>query len=84
MNAHSLFSWTKLHGQKNLALLIDESPTFVNEMVHGRRPVPPRIAVKIEKATGGAVTRKELRKDDWQDYWPELVQASPAIGAADV
>ena len=75
MESLTLFSWTKLHGQKTLALLIDESPAFVNEMVHGKRPVPPRIAVKIEQATGNAVTRQVMRPLDWHEYWPELVQA---------
>ncbi len=28
--------------------------------------------VAIEKATGGAVSRKDLRPDDWHLIWPEL------------
>lgn len=28
--------------------------------------------VAIERATGGAVTRRDLRPDDWQSIWPEL------------
>lgn len=32
--------------------------------------------VAIERATSGAVTRRDLRPDDWQDIWPEL--ADPA------
>lgn len=26
----------------------------------------------IERATGGAVTRRDLRPDDWAQIWPEL------------
>lgn len=29
----------------------------------------------IERATGGAVTRREMRPDDWWLIWPELVDA---------
>jgi DNA-binding transcriptional regulator YdaS (Cro superfamily) len=29
--------------------------------------------VQIERATAGAVTRRDLRPDDWGDIWPELI-----------
>jgi DNA-binding transcriptional regulator YdaS (Cro superfamily) len=32
----------------------------------------PALCVSIERSTGGAVTRRDLRPDDWQDIWPEL------------
>ena len=35
--------------------------------------VPIRHCVDIERATNGAVTRKDLRPDDWQAIWPELI-----------
>ena len=31
----------------------------------------------IERATAGAVTRRDLRPDDWRAIWPEL--AEPAL-----
>lgn len=37
----------------------------------GRRP-DPENCVGLELATAGAVSRKELRPDDWQLIWPEL------------
>jgi DNA-binding transcriptional regulator YdaS (Cro superfamily) len=37
--------------------------------------VPVEYCTQIEVATG--VTRKELRPDDWQRYWPEL--AAPEL-----
>lgn len=39
--------------------------------------------VAIEKATGGAVHRWDLRPDDWHLIWPELkkVKGAPAIKA---
>lgn len=30
--------------------------------------------VSIEKATAGAVARKDLRPADWDKIWPELVE----------
>ena len=34
--------------------------------------MPIERCVPIERATNGAVTRKDLRPDDWQEIWPEL------------
>lgn len=31
------------------------------------------LCVRIERVTGGAVTRRDLRPDDWHQIWPELV-----------
>ena len=37
-----------------------------------RRPVPIQHCAAIERATGGVVTRQDLRPDDWHLIWPEL------------
>lgn len=63
-------------GQAALAKAIHMSPVVVNQWVRGMRPVPVRHCWAIERATSGAVTRRDLRPDDWQDIWPEL--ADPA------
>lgn len=50
----------------------------VSRWASKQRPVPEKFAVAVERATGGAVTRKELRPDDWHLIWPELtVSADP-------
>lgn len=36
----------------------------------GRRP-DPKNCIGIERATNSAVTRKDLRPDDWQQIWPD-------------
>lgn len=48
----------------------------------GRIP-GPASCVRIERATGGAVTRRDLRPDDWAQIWPELAaaQQTPAVPA---
>lgn len=35
--------------------------------------VPVEHCSAIEMATNGGVTRQELRPDDWQRIWPELL-----------
>lgn len=35
--------------------------------------VPIEHCPAIEAATNGAVTRRDLRPDDWWEIWPELV-----------
>lgn len=55
-------------------------------MVSGDKAVPLERCVAIEVATHGAVTRQDLRPDDWQKIWPELAQSptthQPAAQAA--
>jgi DNA-binding transcriptional regulator YdaS (Cro superfamily) len=38
------------------------------------RGVPIESCALIERVTEGQVTRKELRPDDWQLIWPELLE----------
>jgi DNA-binding transcriptional regulator YdaS (Cro superfamily) len=38
------------------------------------RGIPIERCVAIENATGGKVTRRELRPEDWRSIWPELEQ----------
>lgn len=39
----------------------------------GGRAVPVEHCAALELATGGAVSRRQLRPDDWHRIWPELV-----------
>lgn len=43
------------------------------------RGVPIERCVAIENATGGAITRRDLRPD-WRDIWPELVKTKTVKG----
>ena len=60
--------------QSDIAKKIGVSCSYLNQMVTGHRPIPVEYCARIEFATDGAVTRKELRPDDWQEIWPELVE----------
>jgi len=59
---------------RKLAREINVSEVQISLWANGKRPVPERRCVAIERATGGQVTRKDLRPHDWQDIWPELAE----------
>lgn len=50
--------------QGKLARLIGVSRQRVGQLVAGDR-IPAELAIKIEQATNGAVTRADLRPDLW-------------------
>lgn len=57
-------------GLSSLAEKVGLSPARLgNWRVRG---VPVEHCLAIERATSGAVTRKDLRPDDWENIWPEL------------
>ncbi len=58
-----------------LAVSIGAHVPDVSRWASGKRPVPERAAVAIERATEGAVSRRDLRPDDWHLIWPELAPA---------
>lgn len=49
--------------------------SYLSQMASGNRGVTAERASAIELHTAGAVSRQELRPDDWQAIWPELVEA---------
>jgi DNA-binding transcriptional regulator YdaS (Cro superfamily) len=63
--------------QSALARVADVPPAFVHQWLTGKRPVPANRCVSIEQATHGAVTRKDLRPNDWHLIWPELTNNLP-------
>jgi DNA-binding transcriptional regulator YdaS (Cro superfamily) len=63
-------------GQASLANKLGVTTPTVNQWVSNHRPVPIKQCVAIEKITGGAVSRKDLRPDDWEKIWPELTEAA--------
>lgn len=58
----------------NLARRLDISPVLISQWRTGVRPIPLARCPAIERATDGAVTRKDLRPDDWYLIWPELTE----------
>ena len=83
----NLKSWVEAKYGRAFALAksIGVPPSFVSKMVSGEKAVPIERCVPIERVTNGAVTRQDLRPDDWQDIWPELAEAhaTPAQAATE-
>ena len=63
---------TALGGVSQLASAIGVGQSAISNLVARGGAPSPANCVAIERATKGAVTRKELRPDDWQSIWPEL------------
>lgn len=55
-----------------LAGALSVSPSYLSQLAAPDATVSPARCVEIEKATQGAVTRRDLRPDDWMAIWPEL------------
>ena len=74
-----LSKYLSAHGAKTeLAKTLDISPVLITQWVSGIRAVPIERCYPIEEATGGAVTRRDLRPDDWKNIWPELIKKQSA------
>ena len=60
-------------GRKSMLATAMKVPSqLVSQWANGSRPIPITRCVAIERATNGAVTRRDLRPDDWHLIWPEL------------
>lgn len=55
---------------------------YLRKAVSIRQRIRPETCAAIERATAGAVTRQDLRPDDWRDIWPELAESEPKQPAA--
>ena len=49
--------------QSELASRIGVSPSLISQWLSGHRPIAAEQVIPIERATGGAVKRHELRPD---------------------
>jgi DNA-binding transcriptional regulator YdaS (Cro superfamily) len=56
---------------KALADRLGISLSSLSQIAHNSEGTSPARCVAIEQATGGTVTRKDLRPD-WKETWPEL------------
>lgn len=62
-----------------LAAAIGISPQFMDQILKGERPLPPRRAFLAEQETG--IRRWDLLPKDWWEHWPDLIGAegAPAV-----
>lgn len=62
-----------------LAEAIGVSPVLISQWGSETRVPPIERCYPIERVTKGAVTRRDLRPQDWQNIWPELAPAHASI-----
>ena len=66
------------HGKiATLARAVGAQPQLMWQWSTGVRKVPIERCYSIELATFGAVSRRDLRPDDWGNIWPELADPTP-------
>lgn len=58
------------------------SRSYLRLIAYGHKHPSPSVAAGIERATEGAVTRQQLRPDDWPLIWPELAESPEQINNA--
>lgn len=75
MNLRTYFDQADRGAQMRLARLVGVRAPVVSGWVRGSRPVPIAHMAAIEHFSAGAVTRQEMRPDDWQQIWPELADS---------
>ena len=55
-----------------LARFLKIKPPTISQWKRKKRPVPICYCKRIEEFSGGSVTRKDLRPNDWPVIWKEL------------
>lgn len=81
MELHAYYSALPAEERAELANACKTTVGHLQNIAYGLRKASATLAVAIERATSGAVTRRDLRPDDWHLIWPEL--ATPTKEAAD-
>lgn len=67
-------------GESRIAFLnaCGTSENYIRKMISIRARFGAEMCTRIEQASKGAVTRKDLRPNDWAKIWPELAQEATA------
>lgn len=60
--------------QDQFAALCGTTIGYLRRAMSGGVQFEPERCADIEKASGGAVTRKDLRPNDWHRIWLELTE----------
>lgn len=70
----ALLKWAKAATQEQIEKT-KTSRAYLLQVGYGNKTASAELASRLESVTGGLVTRKQLRPDDWAVIWPELVAA---------
>jgi DNA-binding transcriptional regulator YdaS (Cro superfamily) len=63
MTLTEYFKTDALGAKGEMSRYLGITPTWMSLLLSGRRKPSPALAIKLEVATGGLVTRQELRPD---------------------
>lgn len=72
MNLREYFSKFDRGAASRLAKEIEVSISFLSQIASGSSKAPIKYCLRIEKVTGGQVTRQDLRPFDAHEIWPDL------------
>ncbi|WP_176507123.1 MULTISPECIES: transcriptional regulator [Pseudomonas] len=78
MKLQPLLAWLKTADDNG----VSETGTtraYLRLIGYGQKTASAGMAVGIERATSGSVTRQMLRPDDWHRLWPELADRSATL-----
>lgn len=64
------------HEQVDFAKRCETSVGYLRKALSINQLLGPALCVSIERESYRSVTRQELRPNDWQSLWPELVEAA--------
>lgn len=59
-------------GKAAFARKIGAHTPDLSDWIAGKRPIPVKYCLPIERETDGSVTRADCRPNDWQTYWPDF------------
>lgn len=63
-----------LDAQRDFATRAGTTLGYLRKAISIRSALREKICTALERESAGAVTRRDLRPDDWQLIWPELAQ----------
>lgn len=72
MELKHFLSQMTMEERKSFAESVGTSAGHLANVSYGYKPLDEKVCVAIEQTTAGAVSRQELRPDDWHLIWPEL------------
>lgn len=79
MNLKHYLSSLKRGASSRLASELGISVSYMSQMASGKSAISASRCISIEQATKGAVTRRDLRPDDWDVIWPELANQTSEV-----
>lgn len=70
----SFFAGIPRSDRDHFAARCGTTAAFIRNVIYGQRKAGEKLCVAIERESGGVVTRRDLRPDDWHLIWPELAE----------